>query len=119
MADTFCAEYPINQDVASRGEPGMLFGRYPGDVYMGGNPWQLLTAVTAELFYKGADINARKVVEAQRDIELSADEHPKWKGLLKLPEEGTTLAALAQAQVRTNNCSLRKCSIHSFCTILK
>ena len=29
-------------------------GRYPGDSYAGGNPWQLLTAVTAKLFYQGA-----------------------------------------------------------------
>lgn len=32
----------------------MLFGRYPGDVYAGGNPWQLLTAVVAKTFYQGA-----------------------------------------------------------------
>lgn len=32
----------------------MLIGRYPGDVYAGGNPWQLLTAVTAKTFYQGA-----------------------------------------------------------------
>lgn len=32
----------------------MLFGRYPGDSYAGGNPWPLLTAVTAKAFYQGA-----------------------------------------------------------------
>lgn len=31
--------------------PGMLYGRYPGDSYAGGNPWQLLSAVLAEAFY--------------------------------------------------------------------
>lgn len=33
----------------------MLFGRYPGDSYAGGNPWQLLTAVAAKAFYQGAN----------------------------------------------------------------
>ena len=32
-----------------------LFVRYPGDSYAGGNPWQLLTAAHAELFYLGAE----------------------------------------------------------------
>ncbi len=27
LADTFCAEYPINQDGVSAGTPGLLFGR--------------------------------------------------------------------------------------------
>jgi len=30
----------------------MLIGRYLGDGYAGGNPWQLLTAVTAEFYYR-------------------------------------------------------------------
>lgn len=53
-AKTFCLEYPINQDDNKAKVPGILIGRYPGDVYAGGNPWQLLTAVLAELFYRGA-----------------------------------------------------------------
>ena len=51
---TFCNEYPINQQDNKSGIPGVLIGRYPGDVYAGGNPWQLLTAVTAKSFYQGA-----------------------------------------------------------------
>ena len=35
------------------GDVGILIGRYPGDSYAGGNPWQLLTAVLGELFYLG------------------------------------------------------------------
>lgn len=31
-------------------------GRYPGDSYAGGNPWQLLTAVLGKLFYQGANV---------------------------------------------------------------
>ena len=33
------------------GVPGCLFGRYPGDVYAGGNPWPLLTAAAAEVLF--------------------------------------------------------------------
>jgi len=55
LAFTFCAEYPINQADNKNGIPGILIGRYPGDVYAGGNPWQLLTAVTAKTFYQGAN----------------------------------------------------------------
>lgn len=51
---TFCAEYPLNQQDNKAGIPGMLFGRYPGDSYAGGNPWQLLTAVAAKALYQGA-----------------------------------------------------------------
>lgn len=32
--------------------PGVLFGRYPGDVYHGGNPWILTTAALAQLLYR-------------------------------------------------------------------
>jgi glucoamylase len=54
FAQAFCLEYAINQADNKAGLPGILIGRYPGDSYAGGNPWQLLTAVLAELFYKGA-----------------------------------------------------------------
>ena len=121
LANTFCEEYPINQDIVSRGDVGLLFGRselmisihlnlnqkccihrYPGDVYQGGNPWQLLTAVTAELFYKGGNLNAKKAMAEGRDIQLEPHEQAKWKELLYLPAEGITILELAQAQARLN-----------------
>ena len=34
--------------------PGILWGRYPGDIYAGGNPWPLLTSIIAEFYYKSA-----------------------------------------------------------------
>lgn len=54
LALTFCSEYQINQKDTKAGEPGVLMGRYPGDSYAGGNPWQLLTAVLGKTFYQGA-----------------------------------------------------------------
>ncbi len=30
---------------------GVLVGRYPSAAYAGGNPWQLLTAFVAEIYF--------------------------------------------------------------------
>ena len=62
LVKAFCKEYPINQESNSAGEPGILIGRYPNDGYAGGNPWQLLTAVTAECFYVGAQITLKVMI---------------------------------------------------------
>lgn len=35
----FCMEYPINRADTAAKIPGILYGRYPGDSYAGGNPW--------------------------------------------------------------------------------
>jgi len=50
----FCNEYTINTKDTSAGLPGVLYGRYQGDTYAGGNPWVLSTAALASLFYRGA-----------------------------------------------------------------
>ncbi|CAJ1394987.1 unnamed protein product [Effrenium voratum] len=39
--------------------PGVLFGRYEGDSYDGGNPWVLLTASAATLLYRQAQALAK------------------------------------------------------------
>ena len=46
----FSSEYPINKFDMSK--YGILYGRYPGDVYAGGNPWILTTAALASLMYR-------------------------------------------------------------------
>lgn len=50
----FCNEYSINSQDTSKGLPGVLYGRYQGDSYAGGNPWVLSTAALGGLFYRGA-----------------------------------------------------------------
>lgn len=51
----FCTSYPINSNDTSTSQlPGVLYGRYKGDTYAGGNPWVLSTAALASLFYRGA-----------------------------------------------------------------
>ena len=49
-------------------------GRYPGDVYAGGNPWQLLTAALGELFYLAARDNYDAVINAG-DFPLSQEQN--------------------------------------------
>eukprot|EP00928_Gymnodinium_smaydae_P011922 TRINITY_DN14359_c0_g1_i1.p1 TRINITY_DN14359_c0_g1~~TRINITY_DN14359_c0_g1_i1.p1 ORF type:complete len:578 (-),score=133.74 TRINITY_DN14359_c0_g1_i1:48-1781(-) len=48
----FCEEFPINNRDTMRAVPGILYGRYLGDEYAGGNPWVLTTAALARLLYR-------------------------------------------------------------------
>ncbi len=84
LALTFCSEYQINQQDTKNGEPGVLMGRYPGDSYAGGNPWQLLTAVLAKTFYQGASSALTLGFEAQED------QHA-WADLLSIPKDSSTI----------------------------
>ena len=61
LTKTFCREYKINQEALVAGKSGIVIGRYPGDHYAGGNPWQLLTAVLGETFYLGATATLKKI----------------------------------------------------------
>lgn len=83
LAFTFCAEYPLNQADNKNKIPGMLFGRYPGDTYAGGNPWQLLTAVVAKAFYQGA--NALASGNGFGKVE----DKNAWTELLNLPQDAS------------------------------
>ena len=97
LTKAFCREYPINQEEIAAGKPGLLIGRYPGDSYAGGNPWQLLTAVLAELFYLGGQATMKEVRQ-RGDFSLRYSEYKEWIELLKL-KEGSTASDLAAAQV--------------------
>jgi len=52
LSHYFCNAFAINQQGASANVSGVLFGRYQGDSYAGGNPWILLTASAATLLYR-------------------------------------------------------------------
>lgn len=56
MEDEFTRIYAINQ----RGFPATVTGRYPEDIYLGGNPWILTTASFAEFYYRVAKTLAAK-----------------------------------------------------------
>jgi glucoamylase len=83
LATTFCSEYAINQEGIKGGIPGILIGRYPGDSYAGGNPWQLLTAVYAKTFYQGA------TALIQSNGFESQEDRSAWFSLLKLDERAS------------------------------
>eukprot|EP00928_Gymnodinium_smaydae_P018804 TRINITY_DN1716_c0_g3_i1.p1 TRINITY_DN1716_c0_g3~~TRINITY_DN1716_c0_g3_i1.p1 ORF type:complete len:551 (-),score=106.00 TRINITY_DN1716_c0_g3_i1:396-2048(-) len=52
LSRTFCKAFDVNQKAAAQNKSGLLFGRYEGDGYAGGNPWVLLTASAATLLYR-------------------------------------------------------------------
>eukprot|EP00088_Acartia_fossae_P002771 TRINITY_DN11149_c0_g1_i1.p1 TRINITY_DN11149_c0_g1~~TRINITY_DN11149_c0_g1_i1.p1 ORF type:complete len:502 (+),score=142.13 TRINITY_DN11149_c0_g1_i1:33-1538(+) len=97
LTKAFCQEYPINQDEIAAGEVGILIGRYPGDSYAGGNPWQLLTAVLGELFYLGGQATYKQV-KSGGDMTLNYADNKAWMDLLSL-KEGATAGDLAAAQM--------------------
>jgi len=59
LSSTFCGSFAVNAQAANAGTPGVLFGRYAGDSYAGGNPWILLTASAANLLYRQAEAVAK------------------------------------------------------------
>jgi len=59
LSSTFCGAFAINEKAANAGTAGVLFGRYAGDNYAGGNPWVLLTASASNLFYRQAEAVAK------------------------------------------------------------
>ena len=66
------------------GKSGIVIGRYPGDHYAGGNPWQLLTAVLGETFYLGAQATLKSIEEkGVADFTLDKEEESReWIKLL-------------------------------------
>jgi glucoamylase len=88
VSKTFCREYKINQDENTLGKPGVLIGRYPGDHYAGGNPWQLLTAVLAECFYLGAQTTFKSIdINGGLDYNVDFEKNDEWIKLLD-PHKG-------------------------------
>lgn len=73
--EAFCNTYWINREDSAAGVPGILYGRYAMDSYGRGNPWVLISASLATLFYRGA----RFVVEGGT---LHADEVHAWRDAL-------------------------------------
>lgn len=74
QAKQFCNEYDVNKQAAKTGTAGILFGRYIGDSYDGGNPWVLLTASAATLLYRQASAMAAggKIDDSSAATALSA-----------------------------------------------
>lgn len=71
----FCLLYPINGYDTQNNVPGVLYGRYPGDVYMGGNPWILTTAYLAANYYNAANEILRGAKEVNQEEMKSWGRH--------------------------------------------
>jgi len=88
----FCTSFKVNQADTQAGIPGILYGRYEGDNYAGGNPWVLLSAALAEVLYRGAaEVHSAGLEQAAYSL---------WQPLLGLPQTfdaPTTAAAMASA----------------------
>jgi glucoamylase len=57
LEDFFAERYGLNRRRASN--EGIVYGRYQGDTYYGGNPWVFITATVAEACYRLAELVAR------------------------------------------------------------
>ena len=91
----FCSEYAINTGDTAKGLPGILYGRYQGDNYAGGNPWVLSTAALASLFYRGAlDILAVGVPSSS----ALAQWQKAFNSPTALPTDPSSLAKVFAAQ---------------------
>jgi glucoamylase len=51
----FSDEYPINLQDTKNLIPGLLYGRYNGDTYNGGNPWVCLSVHVALIYYNASE----------------------------------------------------------------
>lgn len=93
LNDLFCNTFAINQADTKAGVPGILYGRYEGDNYAGGNPWILLTAALGQLLYRGAS----EVLSTQA---MHPEAYAVWAPILGLPDTfdaASTAQALAGA----------------------
>lgn len=86
--EAFCAEYSINQNDYKNGVPGVMYGRYPGDTYAGGNPWVLTTAALGQLFYRAAAYTRDNGVPAQ-------DATTAWEAALNVNTLGDSVEEVA------------------------
>lgn len=110
----FCNSFQVNQDDSKAGIPGVLFGRYEGDHYAGGNPWILLTSALAELLYNGASEMSRNL----RTGEIGVDDVAAWERTLNIANAVTTpdlserRATLAEAMVGAGDGVLMRVRSH-------
>lgn len=81
--------FPINQADDANNVPGILYGRYQGDNYDGGNPWILTSGCLAQLYYRGA-------TEAANLVNVHPDVAKAWHSALN-----TTSQKLTQRQLET------------------
>ena len=83
----FCSSFSVNQADTKAGIPGILYGRYQGDSYAGGNPWILLSAALAEVLYSAAS-------EVKASGRMTTDEYAAWAPVLGLQSDAAVDAGI-------------------------
>tara|TARA_B100000749_G_scaffold280899_1_gene281161 strand:- start:258028 stop:259380 length:1353 start_codon:yes stop_codon:yes gene_type:complete len=76
LKESFASIYRINRNYEAQGV-GVSFGRYPEDVYFGGNPWFLTTLAIAEHHLKLA-----KVIQEKGQISISPKNYTFYQALM-------------------------------------
>lgn len=109
----FHAEYPLNSADDAKGIPGILYGRYPGDTYGGGNPWILTSGCLAQLWYRAAS-------EVQSSEILDETVERAWHKVLSMsstnsniPESFTSGEDLAKAMASQGDGILSRLRYHT------
>ena len=82
-----------------------MIGRYPGDSYAGGNPWQLLTAVFAKTFYQGASV----LMESNGF--LKEEDRRAWFDILNIPESAS-LSQQIEAAIKAGDSVMHRLYTH-------
>ena len=90
LNDLFCSSFQINQQDTHAGIPGILYGRYQGDNYDGGNPWVLLSASLAELLYRGSK-------DASSHATIADDAWAVWNDIAGVSSDNRDGKALGNA----------------------
>jgi len=106
LNELFCSSFTVNQKDTQAGVPGILYGRYAGDNYAGGNPWILLTAALAQLLYRGA------TELASPSHTLDATAFAAWAPILGLDEKSMDQAAMAKAMAGAGDGVLMRLRAH-------
>lgn len=87
LNELFCETFSINQKDNDNNVPGIMYGRYQGDVYQNGNPWQLISANLATLFYRAASYIYEKKTSGSVEIVNDA-QYNAWKIALNIKSSG-------------------------------
>ena len=98
-SNLFCNEYAINKADSTAEVSGILYGRYGGDTYGGGNPWVLTTAALAQLLYRAAIYVLNPPSSIGSEYPVSSDALNMWKLALNSPNPLPTSNTSALADI--------------------
>jgi glucoamylase len=96
LNELFCDMFQINQDDTKNGIPGILYGRYEGDSYAGGNPWILLSSALAEVLYRGASEMLTMSTE-----NLNSEDMAAWAKVLDIHYNGDAAEEISPQAMAT------------------